>query len=78
MRKYETDYAGAWRGYCKTRETAVIAAIKHIMQDGYTVCTITDREKDCVVARIRLSQDRKQATIETVTQIRKQHAKMGL
>jgi len=28
MRKFETDYAGAWRGYCNTRESAIIAATR--------------------------------------------------
>lgn len=72
MRQYETDYAGAWRGHCKTRESAVIAAMKHIVNDGYTRCTITDKVAGKVVVRVRLSDDRKSAVVEAVTQFRKQ------
>lgn len=72
MRRYETDYAGAWRGHCKTRESAVIAAMKHIVNDGYTRCTITDKSTGTVVVRVRLSDDRKSAVVEAVTQFRKQ------
>lgn len=71
MRKFETDYAGAWRGFCKTRESAVVAAIKHIMRDGYRACTVTDRETGMIVARISLSDNKKHVEITTVTQIKK-------
>jgi len=65
-RRYTTDYAGAWRGFCKSRESAIIAAVKHIVNDGYSRATVTDRETDRDVARISLSPDRKHAIIETV------------
>lgn len=71
MRKYETDYAGAWRGFCKTRESAILAGIKHILQDGYTTCTITDRETGMFVARVYLEPTRKRAIVETQTNIKR-------
>jgi hypothetical protein len=71
MRRFETDYAGAWRGHCKTRENAVIAAMRHIVRDGYSRCTITDTITGEVVARIRLTADRKSATVDAVQQFKK-------
>jgi hypothetical protein len=71
MRKYETDYAGTWRGFCKTRESAIVAGIKHILRDGYTTCTITDRETGQFVARVNLDPTRKRAVVETQTIIKK-------
>jgi hypothetical protein len=65
MRRFETDYAGAWRGYCKTRESAIIAGVRHILQDGYTACTITDRETGMFVARVSLDPTRRRAVVET-------------
>jgi hypothetical protein len=70
-RRFKTDYASAWCGHCKTRENAIIAAAKHLVRDGYTACTITDVETGRDVARLRLSADRKTATITTESQIRK-------
>lgn len=66
MRRYETDYAGAWRGYCLSRENAIMAGVKHIVRDGYSRCTITDRITNKVVARIKANADRMSATIDTV------------
>lgn len=63
-RPFETDYAGTWRGYCCTRESAVLAAMLHIVRDGYSRCTITDRRAGEVVARVRLSDDRRRAVVE--------------
>ncbi len=71
MRKFKNDYAGSWFGYCKSVESAIIAATKHIVNDGYTRCTITDRESGQDVARIKLSDDRKRAVIETTSPFRK-------
>jgi len=71
MRKYETDYAGAWRGFCKSRENAVVAAIRHVMNDGYTTCTITDRETGLFVARVTLDPTRRRAVVETQKVIRR-------
>lgn len=65
MRRFETDYAGAWRGFCKTRESAIIAGVRHILQDGYTACTITDRETGMFVARVSLDPTRRRAVVET-------------
>lgn len=69
-RRFETDYAGAWRGYCKTRESAVLAGIRHILQDGYTTCTITDRETGMFVARVYLTSGYR-AIVETQKVIKK-------
>lgn len=66
MRRFKTDYAGAWCGFCKTRESAIVAAVKHIVRDGYTRATITDRETDQDVAHVRLSTDRTRAVVEVV------------
>lgn len=70
-RRYETDYAGAWRGHCKTRESALLAACRHILSDGYTSATVTDKHTGDVVARVKLSTDRRKASIETVKPLRK-------
>ena len=51
MRPYKTDYAGAWCGHCLTRESAVIAAVKHMLTHYSNRCTITGPEGD--VARLR-------------------------
>jgi hypothetical protein len=71
MRRYMTDYAGFWRGYCKTRESAIIAAIKRVVQDGGNRATITDRETNQDIVWITLSKDRKQAVIDTARPLRK-------
>lgn len=70
-RKFETDYAGAWRGYCNTRESATIAAMKHIMNDGYSRCTITNRETGEIVGRGRLSEDKKSVVWDFTKQVKK-------
>jgi hypothetical protein len=70
-RRFTTDYAGCWSGHCKTRESAIIAAIKHIVQDGYTRATITDKHTGQDVARVRLSEDRKRAVVEVVKPFKK-------
>jgi hypothetical protein len=66
MRRYETDYAGSWRGFCKSRESAIVAAIKHIVHDGYTRCTITDRVTGSPVARVGLNAERTRAVVTVV------------
>lgn len=65
-RPFETDYAGAWRGHAATREGAILAAMRHVVRDGYTRCTITDKRTGEVVARVRISGDRHTARVETV------------
>jgi hypothetical protein len=70
MRKYMTDYAGTWRGYCKTRENAIVAATRHLINDGYTRATITDRETGGDIVRLALSGDRCKVTITTVTPLK--------
>lgn len=70
-RPFETDYAGAWKGHCLTRESALIAAMKHIVQDGYSRATITSKDTNTVVARVQLDDSRKRAVITTETQLRK-------
>lgn len=71
-RRFRTDYAGCWSGHCLTRESAIIAAVKHIVRDGYTSATITDKETDQDIARVTISADRKRAVITAVNQLRKQ------
>jgi len=71
MRKFETDYAGAWRGFCVSRESAIMAGIRHILNDGYTTCTITDRETGMFVARVNLDPTRRRAVVETQKVIKK-------
>ena len=71
MRRYETDYAGAWRGHCITRESAIQAATRHVLLDGYTTATVTDKLTDHIVARVWLGADKKSVFVTTVTQIRK-------
>lgn len=70
-RPFQTDYAAAWRGHCKTRESAINAAVKHIVNDGYTRATITDMNSGQDVARVTISADRKTATIHTLRPLRK-------
>lgn len=71
MRNFETDYAGAWRGHCKTRESAMDAAFKHIISDGYSRATITDKRTGEVVARLPLAGDRRSVLVWTAKVIRK-------
>lgn len=71
MRRYETDYAGAFKGHALTRENAIIAAMKHMVRDGYTTCTITDKHTNIIVAWVRVGDDRKTAIVTTVKQLRK-------
>lgn len=66
MRPFETDYAGWWRGHCKTLESAIVAAMRHVVNDGYTRCTITNKDTGEVVARVELSASRKSATVTMV------------
>ena len=65
-RPFQTDYAGAWPGHCKTRESAMNAAFKHITDDGYSRATITDLRTGQDVARLRRSKDGRHVTVETV------------
>ncbi len=66
IRPFNTDYAGAWNGSCKTRETALIAAVKHIVNDGYSKATITDKRTGKDVARVSLDKGRRSATIDVL------------
>ena len=70
-RRYENTYAGMWPGFCKTRESALLAACRHLVTDGYTSATVTDRHTGETVARVRLSADRKRASIEVVKPLKK-------
>ena len=71
-RPYETDYAGAWRGHCASRESAILAAMRHIVRDGYSRATITDKRDGTVIARLRLSTDRRRAVVDTLTPLEQQ------
>jgi hypothetical protein len=70
-RIYETDYAGAWRGFCATRESAISAGMRHLLNDGYTRCTITNRENGQAVARLQVSADRTAVHVHTVTPLKR-------
>lgn len=70
-RPFKTDYAGAFSGHCKTREGAIMAAMKHIVKDGYSRATITDTETDTDVARVSLNKERTRAVVEVIKPLRK-------
>jgi hypothetical protein len=65
-RPFETDYAGAWKGHCKSRESAILAAMLHVVRDGYSRATITNKETTEVVARVSLTPDRKRAMVDVI------------
>lgn len=71
VRRFETSYAGLWNGYCVSRESAIMAAMLHIVRDGYTKATITDRHTREVVARVSLSEDRKRAIVDVIKPLKK-------
>ena len=73
-RPFRTDYAGSWFGHCKSRESAIQAAIKHILYDGYSRCTIIDLRTNKDVARVRMSKDKKRAEV-IVTEEFKRYAR---
>jgi hypothetical protein len=64
-RPFETDYAGLWKGHCKTRESAITAAQRRVVY-GAGKCTITDMRTGEVVARIT-TRDRRRTMITKVT-----------
>lgn len=63
-RPFETDYSGAFPGHAKSREGAVLAAMRHLVQDGYSKATVTDKRTGKVVAR--LSMDRNRKAVEVI------------
>ena len=65
-RRFETDYAGAWRGFCKTRESAITAGMRHLVNDGYSRCTVTDRVTRGVVARLAVDGTRRRVSVTLV------------
>lgn len=71
IRRYETSYAGARSGYSNTRESAINAAIGHIVRDGYTAATITDRKTLEDVAWIKLADNKRSVLITTAHNIKK-------
>ena len=72
IRRFVTTYAGiARQGYCNSRESAIEAAVGHILEDGYSKCTITDRHTGLDIAWLELSRDRKAVRVTTVTIIQK-------
>lgn len=60
-RPFTTDYAGAWKGHCLTREGAIKAAVKHVVDDGYTTCVIIGPHGD--TTRVRYDYATKTITI---------------
>lgn len=75
-RPYVTDYAGAWRGHCKTRESAIIAAVKHMLTHCSNRCTIIGPEGD--VARLRRHSDNRGVEIMAVKPLPVKHVKPKL
>lgn len=67
-RPFTTDYAGAWQGHCKTRESAIRAAVRHILEDGYVACTITNGAD--YVARVRVGDNRRSVNITMESPLR--------
>jgi len=63
-RPFQTTYAGAFNGYSKTREGAIMAAMRHVVKDGYNRATITDRVRDVDVAWVTVNKDRTSATVQ--------------
>jgi len=63
-RPFQTTYAGAFNGYSKTREGAILAAMRHVVKDGYNRATITDRVRDVDVAWVTVNKDRTSATVQ--------------
>lgn len=62
QRLYRTDYAGAWNGHCKTRESAIQAAVRHCLYDGYSHCVITGPTGQ--VARVSYDYATKRITVQ--------------
>lgn len=65
-RPFLTTYAGAFNGHSKTREGAIMAAMKHVVRDGYNKATITDQIRGIDVARVIVNKDRTSATVEVI------------
>jgi hypothetical protein len=74
-RPFLTTYAGMWCGHCKTRESAILAAVKRVVNDGYLKATITDTTTNQDVVRIRVNAARTQAIVDTVKPLK---GKIGL
>ena len=70
-RPFKTDYAGAFPGRCSTRESAIIAATKHLVNDGYSRATITNLNNGHDIARLHMSADRTKVVIDAVTPFKK-------
>lgn len=70
-RRYRVDYAGVWPGHCKSRESALQAAFRHLAADGYSHATVTDKHTGEDIARLTVSSDRKAVHVHTVTQLRR-------
>jgi hypothetical protein len=66
VRPFQTDYSGCWSGHCKSRESAIIAAAKRMVNDCVTRATITDMTTGYDIARLTLSADKKKATIQVI------------
>ena len=69
LRPYMTDYAGAWSGHAKTREGAIKAAVKHILEDGYTKCSITKDGES--IAAVQVVRDRNGKAVKAVIDVAK-------
>ncbi len=65
MRRFETDYAGAWRGHCNTLNSAIQAATRKLTDHGMQRATITDKLTGQTVVRLTMSHDRRSIHIES-------------
>lgn len=52
IRQFKTDYPGSWHGYCKTRESAIKAATRRILEEGEVKVTIIDQFSNGIVAEV--------------------------
>jgi len=65
-RPFVTEYAGSGKGHCISRESALIAGYKHMVEGQYSRCTITNKPLDKDVARLHMSKDRKHIIVDVV------------
>lgn len=63
-RPFETSYPGIFNGHAKTREGAIMAAMSHVVRDGYNRATITDKRTGVTVARVIVNADRTSCRVE--------------
>jgi len=70
LRPFTTSYA-LWSGHCKTREGAIAAAIKHVLKDGYTTCSIENRDTGASVASVHVDSNRQGFSVKLAKPLNK-------